>query len=185
MLDETPTEQEHEAKLFERKPRSRYGIKALGSAADGLFSIFFGEQKISEPTEKRAQQVTRLCEELQQMLTVGFGKEPTSRGVTAADQVGGWQAGRRRECAPMERALRCGGQMRKRRDQHSSKPCWTDYPQRCGDGSGTARTAVRHRAEIAHYVARTPATTKLVNDGTGERANFLSTWPWRRWQVKD
>ena len=42
MLDETPTEQVHEARLFERMPTSRYG-KDLGSAADEEFSIFIGK----------------------------------------------------------------------------------------------------------------------------------------------
>ena len=75
-MDETPTEQVHETRLFERTPRSRYGIKALGSAADGEFSIFIGEQKISAPAKKRSQKVTRRCEELQNMLTMGMTESP-------------------------------------------------------------------------------------------------------------
>ena len=69
-------EQAHEARLFERMPRSRYGIKALGSAADGEVSVFIGEQTVFEPTEMRAQHVTRLCEELQRMLTVETTESP-------------------------------------------------------------------------------------------------------------
>ena len=93
LLVETPTEQVHEAR---RMPRSRYGMKALGLAADGELSISIGDQKISKPAAKRAQEVTRLCEELQHAHRRD-GREPTSRGVAAADKVGGSQAGLRPE----------------------------------------------------------------------------------------
>ena len=85
LLDETPTEQVQ--RLLKRKPRSRYGIKAFGLTSDGAFSIFIGEQKVSEPAEKRPQRVTSVCEELQTNADGWYGREPTPRGVAAADQV--------------------------------------------------------------------------------------------------
>ena len=38
--------------------------------------MYVGEQNISEPAEKGTQQVTRLCEELQTMLTVEMAESP-------------------------------------------------------------------------------------------------------------
>ena len=101
-----PTEQVHEARLFERRPRSRNGIKASGSAADGGFSIFIGEQKVSEPAEKNAH--TTGHETVRRTVTNadgGDGREPTPRGVAAAHQVGSPQARPRRESGPMKRTL--------------------------------------------------------------------------------
>ena len=76
LLDEIPAGYAAERMLMERVPRSRYEIKALSSAADEEFSTYVGQQQVSEPAKKRAEQVERLCEELQKLLVAGIAESP-------------------------------------------------------------------------------------------------------------
>ena len=137
--------------------------------ADGELSTFIGEQKIPEPVEKRA---TRLCEELQTMMTVGMAEsshhavwlllpKSVARKLDYDARV------------PMERALRWAREMRNRSDQHAPTLCRTDDQQQCGDASGTAWTAGRHRAETHVQLrgrtlrGRNPGNNKAGDGGTG------------------
>ena len=62
------------SKTLRAHAKIKMHMKALGSAANGEFSIFTGGQKISDPAETRAQQVARLCGELQTMLPAGMSE---------------------------------------------------------------------------------------------------------------
>ena len=100
LLDEIPGELAAETKLFARISRMRYLLQALGSAADGEFSTFVGEQQVSQSPEKRGSQVERLCGGLRNILTVGIAE--SSLHAAALINVGSAQARPRRESVPVE-----------------------------------------------------------------------------------